>query len=247
MGNINFGKKVNLKAFEDLIKEAGKKYVIRVGIIGKNASEIHDEKSGRTNAQIGAAHEFGATINHPGGQPYYINSSTGLAIFVKKDSLFGKHLIEKGQVTKPHTIILPTRSFLRMPLLSAEGKKAIIKSVLTDKKVGPDGKYMNKTREISESLSEYTNLATKKDENTVIYREAVKKFIDKDIIAMLPERIAAAALERVQESFKTGGFGKWAPITNYTKKHRINSPNSEPLNDTTKLYKSITAEIKEVS
>lgn len=61
---------------------------------------------------IAAVQNYGATINNPGGQPYYINSSTGLAVFVKKDSLFGKHLIEKGQITKPHTIVIPPTHFM---------------------------------------------------------------------------------------------------------------------------------------
>lgn len=106
----------------------GRKYSIRVGIIGDKAYQIH-EGSGLTNAELGAVHEFGATINHPGGQPYYINSSTGMAVFVSKNSAFGKHLIEKGQVTKPHKINIPERSFLRVPILGAEGQKKIKKNV----------------------------------------------------------------------------------------------------------------------
>lgn len=247
MGNINFGKKVNLKGLDELINEAGKKYSIRVGIIGEKAYE-KAEGTNLTNAQLGAAHEFGATINNPGGQPYYINSTTGMAVFVSKKSLFGQYLISKGQVTKPHTITLPTRSFLRMPLLSSEGKKAIIQGVLNDKEIGPDRKYTGKTYEISEELTEFTKVAGSKKEINVEYKNYLKKHIGKEIIELLPERIAEAALERVQEAFKTGGFGKWAPITKYSMKHRVNSNNGEqPLNDTGRLYKSITAEVKRIN
>lgn len=63
------------------------------------------------NAEYAAIHEYGGTINHPGGTPYYIDSSTGLAVFVRKESgsrLLGANL----PVTKPHTITLPARPFM---------------------------------------------------------------------------------------------------------------------------------------
>ncbi len=54
-------------------------------------------------------HEFGATINHPGGTPYKIIGE-GKAIFLKKGdpSAIG--------VTKPHVINIPERSFIRSTL-----------------------------------------------------------------------------------------------------------------------------------
>ena len=72
MGRIN-KTRIDLKKFDEYINALGKSYSVRVGIIGKVAREIH-EGTDLTNAELGAAHEFGATINHPGGQPYYINS-----------------------------------------------------------------------------------------------------------------------------------------------------------------------------
>jgi len=63
---------------------------------------------GMTILQIGATHEFGATINHPGGTPYIIGKD-GKAKFVKKGTAGATG------VTKPHKITIPRRSFLRTP------------------------------------------------------------------------------------------------------------------------------------
>lgn len=63
------------------------------------------------NAEYAAIHEFGGTINHPGGTPYYIDSTTGLAVFVSKNSgsrILGANL----PVTKPHKITMPERPFM---------------------------------------------------------------------------------------------------------------------------------------
>lgn len=56
-------------------------------------------------AQLAAIHEFGATIQHPGGTPYIMRN--GKAVFVSKGT--------PGAVgiTKPHLIRIPERSFLR--------------------------------------------------------------------------------------------------------------------------------------
>lgn len=47
----------NFKALEDLNKDLRKKLVTKVGIIGNKVAR--DDKSGLTNAEIGARHEFG--------------------------------------------------------------------------------------------------------------------------------------------------------------------------------------------
>ncbi len=51
-------------------------------------------------------HEYGGTINHPGGTPYFIGDD-GLAKFVSKAK--GGDL----PVTKPHTITIPARPYIR--------------------------------------------------------------------------------------------------------------------------------------
>lgn len=72
-------------------------------------------KDGQSIIEIGAIHEFGGTINHPGGTKYGYRT--------KKDAEDGKvRFLKDGQgymvlgETKPHKITIPQRSFLREPL-----------------------------------------------------------------------------------------------------------------------------------
>jgi phage gpG-like protein len=77
-------------------------------------------------AEYAAIHEFGGTINHPGGTPYFIDSATGLAVFVSKNSgsrLLGANL----PVTKPHTITMPARPFMGP---SARAKKKRVRELV---------------------------------------------------------------------------------------------------------------------
>ena len=76
--------------------------------------------SGQNLVVIASANEFGATINHPGGQPFIIVK--GPFDKSKKNTIplnDGKVLVflKKGSkgmgVTKPHTIIILARSFIR--------------------------------------------------------------------------------------------------------------------------------------
>lgn len=82
--------------------------------------------SGEDLPAIAAAHEFGATIHHPGGQPYIIVDARKHAkreTRAKRSSYMplpdGKEMVflKKGKqgmgVTKPHDIIIPARSFIR--------------------------------------------------------------------------------------------------------------------------------------
>lgn len=66
-------------------------------------------EDGTPLAVIGAVHEFGAEINHPGGTGYM--ATGGKATFTSKDFM--------GPVsgfTAAHKITIPERSFLRVPL-----------------------------------------------------------------------------------------------------------------------------------
>lgn len=211
--------KVNLGNLTKLMEDLNVRHDIKVGIIGDKAFETH-EGTEMTNAQLGAIHEFGATINHPGGQPYYFDEKTGLCRFVKKNSDLGRKLIAKGQVTKAHQIVIPTRSFLRMPLLSAEGRKAILKFV---KAYGFD---MGKKKDYNDLKEEYSKGG---------YNEA---FI-KNIAYM----IALGAIARVEDAFETGGFGKWAKPTAATLKNRKQNHDPNPLIDTGQLRDAISASV----
>lgn len=208
--------KVNLGNLDRLMKDLGSTHDIKVGIIGDKAYEEH-EGSGLTNAHLGAIHEFGATINHPGGQPYYIDETTGQARFVKKDSELGRKLIAKGQVTKAHQIVIPTRSFLRMPLLSPEGKRFVknfaIKAL--KKEYGDDFEELFK-------------------KNT-----SVRDFLGKEIA----QYIAMGGVARVLDAFETGGFGNWPKPTASTLRNRTVNTEPNPLLDTGQLRDSISASV----
>ena len=208
--------KVNLKNLTKLMEDLNSTHDIRVGIVGDKAFEIH-EGSGLTNAQLGAVHEFGATINHPGGQPYYYDEETGLCKFVKKDSELGRKLIAKGQVTKAHTIYIPTRSFLRMPLLSSEGKRFITNFAVKALK-----------REYGKDFEELFRMNT-----------TTKDFLGKEIA----NKIALGGVARVLDAFETGGFGNWAKPTAATLANRKSNAEPNPLLDTGQLRDSISATV----
>lgn len=197
MGRIN-KKQVNYGKLEELIKQMDKKISVKVGILNPLASEQH-ENSGLTNAELGAIHELGATINVTDKMRNYLHAQ---GLHLKKDTA---------------TIVIPTRSFLRMPLLSNEGKKHLINEVL------------------SQLVQE--ELAYKID-----YNEGAESFL-----LAICEQLGQEAVLRVYEAFETGGFGKWAPVSEYTKEHRyLGNAGSPPLTDTGALKGSVTYEVKEI-
>jgi len=92
-------------------------------------------EDGTPIAGIAAVQEFGATINHPGGTPYKIGPD-GRAIFVSRNSPGA----EKLPVTKPHTIVIPPRPFMRPTeerehktwlALLASGARAVVRGTKT--------------------------------------------------------------------------------------------------------------------
>lgn len=188
MGRIN-KTKINFKALDDLIKAFDRKISIKVGIIGSEASQ-QAEGTDITNAELGAIHEFGCTITVTEKMRNYLHSQ-------------GVHL--KKNTT---TVVIPTRSFLRMPLLSSEGKKELLDIVKTE--IGNEFKATD--------LSSGT----------------ANKIIDDTV-----HLIAETAYLRVLEAFETGGFGKWAPISKFTKERR-KAPDKPPLTDSGDLRRSIS-------
>lgn len=97
------------KRLKNLMNDLGQKYSIKVGIIGSEAYEKHPHAD-LTMAQLGAIHEFGATIN-------------------VTDKMKGWFWYNAGVHKSNKPVVIPTRSFLRMPLLSGEGKKELRKVV----------------------------------------------------------------------------------------------------------------------
>lgn len=109
MSNSDVKIKYDNTELNRIMRMLKEEWAVRIGILGSKATAQHDSESGLTNAQLGAVHEMGAHINHPGGTPYKILEN-GRALFVSK---------EKGEglpVTKPHEIDIPQRSFLEEPL-----------------------------------------------------------------------------------------------------------------------------------
>lgn len=114
-----------LKATTEYLKnlQAMKTHYVAVGLpAGKAGGKAHGD--GKTIIEIGAAHEFGAEIDHPGGTGYM--SIGGKAVFSRKAFM--------GPVTgftAAHKIIIPERSFLRAPftLKQSEINKAIEKQI----------------------------------------------------------------------------------------------------------------------
>lgn len=208
------------------MEDLGEKYSIRIGIIGEKASQIV-EGTNLTQAELGAVHEFGATINHPGGTPYLADES-GKVTFVSKAK--GAKLPK----TKLHEIIIPTRSFLRMPILSRQGKQEIKKKVIEGEK------------EAKETLEGY--LKTNQSNKNAPYRKAIAKLLpdSETLMQGVALRTASAAFQRVNEAFDTNGFGNWAPLKANTLKHRYN-PENPILEDTGSLKDSILTEVKKVN
>lgn len=101
--------KVVFKRLNNLMKDLGRNVSVRVGIIGSNAQKNHPDTE-LTMAELGAIHEFGATIN-------------------PTDNLKGYFWHRWGIHKSNKAINIPARSFLRMPLLSKEGKKELKKAV----------------------------------------------------------------------------------------------------------------------
>ena len=92
------------KAIEDFVTDE----FVTIGI-HEEAGNV--ESGDITMAQLGATHEFGADINHPGGTSYGFASKAAAdrndVRFLKK----GKGFVELG-VTGPHQIKIPARPWL---------------------------------------------------------------------------------------------------------------------------------------
>ncbi len=76
----------------------------KVGVIGEAALET-EKGSEATVVGIALIHEFGATVNHPGGTDYG-PTEDGFRFLPKGDK-------RSSGVTGPHTITIPERSFIR--------------------------------------------------------------------------------------------------------------------------------------
>lgn len=179
------------------MEDLGEKYSIRVGIIGDKAYQKHEETE-LTNAELGAIHEFGATINPTEKQKRYF--------------------AWRWNVHKSNdVIVIPERSFLRVPLLSKEGKQRMLdKAVLS-----------GKDRELNKALAE------------------VAKSNNSNFMQTLANTVGSEALQIVNDAFNWGGYPtKWQPTSEWSKKNRVYNPANPTLVDTGELKKSISLEIR---
>lgn len=88
-----------------------------------------------SNAPYAAIHEYGGTINHPGGTPFFIGKD-GKPRFVSKGGIGASHNLP---VTKPHKITLPERPYMRPALLKTKPEivalvKRAVKSAVDEAK-----------------------------------------------------------------------------------------------------------------
>lgn len=94
-------------------KLSGQVLRVRTGTLRRSITQVVTDAGGTitgrvgTNLRYGLAHEFGATIQHPGSVPRKAKalhwvSASGVSVFAMR--------------TRPHTIRLPERSFLRSAL-----------------------------------------------------------------------------------------------------------------------------------
>ena len=88
----------------------------------------------QSKAPYAVIHEYGGTIKHPGGTPYFINSE-GMAVFVSNTGQGAFHGLKK---TKPHDIKMPERPYMRpaakkMKPVVAEHVRVILDAVLKRK------------------------------------------------------------------------------------------------------------------
>lgn len=103
----------NTQAAKDAIQQALKKLMTDKAVtIGIHEDAGNVESDDLTMASLGAVHEFGADINHPGGTSYgYATKAAadeGKVRFLKT----GKGYAELG-VTGPHKINIPARPWLK--------------------------------------------------------------------------------------------------------------------------------------
>ena len=226
-GQVNKRNSETIKALTQLMKDIDQTYSIKVGIFGENAQR-KQEGSSLNNAELGAIHEFGCTINVTEKMRHFFYAKWG---------------IQKSN--KP--IVIPERSFLRATLLDGKFKDYVMQNCeLYDRK---DFERVK----LGENVPLHTEKYRRKYQKILEEREAREQTLD--IAKLRSERIpnyvegvanwiASEAWFWVRMAFENGGYGKWKPITQLTKDNRKNDKESPPLTDSGELKNSITMEVK---
>lgn len=164
-------------------------------------------ENGTPVATAAAGNEFGQTINHPGGTPYKIGED-GRAVFVKKSEGHGL------PVTKPHTIIIPPRPFMRPTAVREKnnwiaimrnGAKAIMAGKATGYQV-MDALGLNAAAEIARSITQVFSPPLKK--STI--RARLRERADKQTVGLLDKPLENTRLmldsvnHTVEDNFGAG-------------------------------------------
>lgn len=120
--------------------------------------EPDNYENGLSVAAAAAQNEFGGIIQHPGGTPYKIGAD-GKAIFVSKENGDGL------PVTKPHTIVIPPRPFMRPTIAReknnwkktmADGARAVLNGNYTATQV-MEAVALQAAGNIKETISQVTS------------------------------------------------------------------------------------------
>ena len=99
-------RKSNTKIY-DVLNKKMPDYLIQAGWF-----EEGKYSNGTSIAGIAAVQNYGGTIHHPGGTPYFFSELAQRAVFLSKNSSWGKEMVERGLITKPHTIVIPPTHFM---------------------------------------------------------------------------------------------------------------------------------------
>lgn len=111
-------RKKNVKLWNHLTKQL-KDFKITAGWFENTRYDAETPVAG-----IAAVQNYGATIQNPGGTPYFISELAKRAVFVHKNTPFSLGL----PLTGPHTIVIPPRPFMdnaKKRITGAEGKKVL--------------------------------------------------------------------------------------------------------------------------
>ena len=112
----------NVQQSRDAIQKALRALMVdKYVTIGIHEDAGNHESDDITNAQLGATHEFGADINHPGGTSYGYASKAAADRNEVRFLKAGKGYAEIG-VTGPHVIKIPARPWLNPGVMSGNAE-----------------------------------------------------------------------------------------------------------------------------
>lgn len=89
-----------------------------------NSYQVKGSVFSAGDVKYAAIHEYGGTIQHPGGTAYIIDSKTKMAVFISNAAAEGKNYPR----TAAHEITMPERSYMRTAFAEFQDT---IKSTLT--------------------------------------------------------------------------------------------------------------------